>query len=181
MKQLAFVSIMAALALNGCAPGSSYQGPERPTEVLHGGQVIESGEAEARAVVVDAPVQAVWSALADAYQSVGIPVQHVDASRRVIGNRQTVITRDLGGERASQFFDCGRTATGSEAADQYRIQAEITTRATAREEGGTRLSTSVLAMGRPTQGTSADTKRCWSTGELEDRIAAYVRGRVARR
>ena len=178
MKHLTIVSVVAAFALSGCAPGSSYEGPERPTEVMRGGQVIESDEPEARTVVVDAPVEKVWPVLSDAYKSLGIPVQHVDHANRVIGNRQTVITRDLGGQRASEYFDCGRTVTGAEATDQYRIQADITTQVTARAEGGTELSTSVLAMGRPPQGASMDMKRCWSTGELEERIAEYVTGRV---
>ena len=160
------VSLLAA----GCAsPERIGREPTRTTTVLRGGAIMMDKDPESTTAVIPASPDEVWKALFDAYEAVGIQVEHADTQNRIMGNRQFRIRRSLGDARASEYFDCGQTVSGMPAADAYRIQATVTTQVVP-AEGGTQLVTAVGAKGRALQGTSTGEVRCATTGRLEEQL-----------
>ena len=176
MRTTATAVALQLLLLAGCtaSPAVPSREPSTPTEVLRGGAVLMDDSPERADAVVPFTVDEVWGVLRQAYEVLGIEVSHMDPRVPELGNRRLEIRRTLGESRGSEYFDCGRTATGMPAADAFRIRANVTTQVFPADDGGTLLITSVGATGRALQGTSSGEVRCASTGRLEQRIRAMV-------
>ena len=170
MRRIIPTLLAVLLLVAGCASSERIgRDPHRTTTVLRGGAIMMDDAAESATAVIPASSEAVWKALFDAYEAVGIQVEHADVQDRIMGNRQFTIRRRLGDERASEYFDCGQTLSGMPAADSYRIEATVTTQVVPVEEG-TQLVTAVGARGRALQGTSSGEVRCATTGRLEEQL-----------
>lgn len=126
---------------------------------------------------VQAPIDSVWSALPAIYESLGIPVAHLDRPAGQIGNKAVVRSGRLAGERLSRSFDCGASMTGQRA-DQARITASVITQLWQMPEGRTGIATTIGATMKPLDGTSTAPASCTSTGFLEKEIETRLRTRL---
>jgi hypothetical protein len=134
---------------------------------------------ESARIVVEYPVDRVWSVIKSAYDSVGIPVTTIDASSRTIGNSSMRIRRRLGEVALSKYVNCGNVQ-GVQSADAYEVLASVVTRLEAADgPSRTRLVTSVDAQGRPMTIASEYT-RCMTTGVLETRLSQIVTAQLKR-
>lgn len=123
---------------------------------------------------LDAPLEAVWTALPDAYVRLGIPIRSVNPEARLLGNDGFTARGELGGRRISGYLHCGRTMTG-DIADEYDVRLTILTQLQAVEgrTDRTRVVSVVDAVARPTT-RSGNALRCSSTHALEDAILGAI-------
>lgn len=116
--------------------------------------------------------QVAWTALAAAYQTLGLRVAIVDSASQSVATGLMRVHQFLGKRPLSLYLDCGRTAMGN-TADSY----EVTLRVRSTVEGvgpeATVIRTAVRGVATP-QGSGPDTFRCSTTGVLESRIAALA-------
>lgn len=111
-----------------------------------------------------------WSNLPGVYDTLGVPLNMVNAEARALGAVQARVHGRLGDERLSRYLTCGSTMTG-EIADQYDIFLTVVTQVAALAEDSTRsvLSTSLRA--RAEQGAvSYQENECATRGRLEEEI-----------
>ena len=105
------IPLLALLLLAGCASGGS----ELPTRVMTAGEAVDfriNAGPEGSLASFNASPEAVWRALPRVFEQLQIPVGHVDANARVIGNQRYVVRRTLGGEPVQRYFNCGSGVTG---------------------------------------------------------------------
>lgn len=180
---------LLALALAGCASaGSAPSIPnatrERvPTYIdrgITGAQVtlLESWvEGNITSSRVAAAPEVVWSALLAEQAALELPVNLVDAGRRVTGV-QEVRLRRIAGRRPSLFIDCGRGLNG-EYANVYDVYLTLISEVIADpEEGGSQLRTRLEAQALDAAHGNAPI-RCTSWRRLERSLAEAVRARIA--
>lgn len=175
-------SILAFILVCGCA-STSRPATENPSHDRILGVDNQSGEVLHTqsstgpvASSIHAPFSAVWSALTDTYNSLGIELTVIDPPSGTIGNRSFTRSRTLSGKRLSAYFDCGSSMTGMRA-DEGRIMVSAVSKATAGTDGQTSLATTVSGAVQTNEGASAQIIPCASTGVLEETI----RNTVARR
>ncbi|CAN5736567.1 hypothetical protein BH23GEM6_BH23GEM6_06910 [soil metagenome] len=171
-------SLMAGLALFGCATGGSPPAPASGTTTTsimgaRGGLMDIEMTTDAGGTVfsVDAPVDRVWTALTTAYNTLDIPVSVSDARARSMGNTSLSISRSFAGEPMANLLSCG--VMGGVAANNYRIQMSLLTNLTAAPGGGTRVRTIVSATGRDPFAANPPVQ-CASTFNLERKIAILL-------
>lgn len=126
---------------------------------------------------IPAGPDAVFEALAQVYEELGIEIAGMDRNARALNNPNLKISRRLGGERLSKYLSCGSGMAGG-FADQFRIQMNILSSVSPRPEGGSTLYTTIQAFGDNPEGTSNTRVPCGSTHQLEYRIAEMVAEKV---
>jgi hypothetical protein len=141
----ATVKLLTVIALANCAP----QGPGAP-----GGPGSGLGVSKEKMLsawfrqdsshfqgVVRAPMDSVWRLLPSAFQSLHFPgAASVYTDDRVYVTPPLKIERRLyPGESNSLYLDCGFTATGQPAADEYRVIFAMMARLLPHSSGGTRV------------------------------------------
>lgn len=129
---------------------------------------------------VRAPMARVQQALPAVYESLGIPMsstQEGEALRFV--NDGIVVNRRLGGQRVSEYLNCGSTPIGTNMADASTVQIRMIT-VVRGSETGTELRTQMVgtAYSRAGGSGSGAGAPCRSTGKLEERIAQMVTERT---
>ncbi|HMG17229.1 MAG TPA: hypothetical protein VK573_00785 [Gemmatimonadales bacterium] len=133
---------------------------------------------------VAAPFDSVWGVLPAVYAAVGISDAAADPEQRVFGNAE-LKTRRLGGERLSQYIDCGSGVTAVPKADEYEVTLSVLTWLSGAQQSGggaghgTVISTLVTATARP-RALSGNPIYCQSTGTLEQRVAEMVLAELGR-
>ncbi|GMR13321.1 MAG: hypothetical protein BMS9Abin29_1526 [Gemmatimonadota bacterium] len=170
------LALMIVGTLGACAssgPGTPGRAtPERAMVEADGFGSIEiftqPGVGERTIQVASADV---WEILPGVYEKLQIPVTLSDPGRKELGNRG-YRARRIEGARMSKYFRCGAGMRGA-LADEYNITLSVVTRLTDAPEGGTKILTTVDAIGRP-RATSGNPFRCESTGVLELRVAQVV-------
>ena len=176
-------SILGLILVCGCAstsrPATNTSSNDRILGVNNQtGEVLHTQASVGPvATSIHAPFGAVWSALPDVYNSLGIELTVIDPPSGTIGNRSFVRSRTLGGKRLSAYFDCGSNMTGMRA-DEGRMMVSAISRATAGTDGQTSLATTVSSSVQTNEGASAQTIPCASTGVLEETIRSAVARRV---
>jgi hypothetical protein len=115
----------------------------------------------------------VWRALPLVYDSVSIPVEHLDQRARVIGNQNLKLRGRLGKVALRRYIDCGNTQ-GAPSADTYEVWLSVMTQVQPKDSVATTVSTIVQALARPIN-FSGDYIRCTSTRELETSIARLLK------
>lgn len=128
---------------------------------------VRSHDANAADSAIEATPDVVFSALAAAYQDLGIEVKFLHSATRQIGNKRFSKMYDLGGVRLSKYVGCGSTETGP-AADNYRVTMSIVSQVTP-SGTGSRVSTQLTAYAEDL-GSSKGTLSCLTLGALEQRI-----------
>jgi hypothetical protein len=179
-------SLVVILILGACAqprvnaPPPRVDSPlDRQVGVSSNGVAIRNEAADGtHAAVVRAPIERVWAAVNAVYAEIGVPTTAVDSAGYQLGNGQFQFRRQLGGQPASRYFDCGLSITGPRA-DEGQIRAVIATRLTAAPDGTTLMSTTVHGAVQSSSGTTSSRMDCSSTGRLESRMESAVAQRVA--
>jgi hypothetical protein len=106
------------------------------------------------------------------FVDLGIPLAVVDVENQRLGNGGFQPWR-LGGERLSQFLDCGYGGGVAAYADAYRVTMSLFSRVSEHENQSTLVETEIYAAAEPIA-TSGGPVNCTSKGTLERRIVAMV-------
>ena len=161
-------AVVIAADLFSCA-STSTQTPPTNERVLTTTDVgtVRSHDANAADSTIEATPDVVFSALAAAYQDLGIEVKFVNSATRQIGNKRFSKMYDLAGVHLSKYVGCGSTETGP-AADNYRVTMSIVSQVTP-SGTGSRVSTQLTAHAQDL-GSSKGTLSCLTLGALEQRI-----------
>ena len=174
------IVLMLAGALAGCATGHS--GTVQPSSetvriVGSGGRNVRMTPNEgAKEVVIAASADRVWKTLPAIYDSLGITVDNLDDTRRVIGHSGMKLHRQLGKTLLTRIIDCGSTQ-GFPSADSYEIQFSIFTHVTTGEGATSKMATTLTAVGRP-MAFAGEYVKCPTKGALEAAIADAVKARL---
>ncbi|HEX8360315.1 MAG TPA: hypothetical protein VF613_09415 [Longimicrobium sp.] len=181
--------VLATLFTSACATAPTGDGiittPGTPTTtrvLTDAGNFSVQSNADQRVSSqwVRAPMERVQVALPAVYESLGIPMTSSEDGRALrFANDGMVVNRRLGGERVSQYLDCGSTPIGTSMADASTVQLRMVT-VVRGGENGTELRTQVLATAYSRAGGSGSGvgAPCRSTGKLEERIAQMVTERA---
>lgn len=172
-------AVLGLIVLSACASSHrpAVTTDEQTVRVVnqHGAvrSVQTASQHRPRITTLEIPLEQVWRALPAAYAAVGIDVATQDVNRGVIGNGGFRARRRLGDTALGRYIDCGNTQ-GAPSAETYEVHFSVLSEVVAEESGSTILSTVVDATARPIN-FSGDPVRCFSKGELENRIAATVK------
>jgi hypothetical protein len=88
------------------------------------------------------------------------------------------MTSRLGGERLSNYFNCGRGMTG-ENADTWRLSIVMATFLKPIGSDDSEIGTGMAANAQDMGGAAKDQVMCGTSGLLESRIARMVREKLA--
>ena len=120
------------------------------------------------------------AALRAAYEALGIPPTHTEASTGQVGNLMFTARRQLGGRAMSTYVGCGESMTGKRA-DSDRIYLSIVSTARAAGSSATLVTTRLDASAVDVGGQSGARQPCASTGVLEARVNKLARDLLAAR
>ncbi|MFW6205639.1 MAG: hypothetical protein ACOC5I_00235 [Gemmatimonadota bacterium] len=121
-------------------------------------------------VVMPAPLDTVLKGVLAAYEELEIPVTRFDRAGGVVANPAFRVSRTLAGRRLSTMLNCGRTAEGGSAADQYRLVLDIASSLESLGADTTRVSTTLSARARSPSGSRSGDIACESRGALEESL-----------
>lgn len=166
-------AVLCTVMVSGCGPTKRFdqdlQGREKPTPIW-----FRTDVSHVR-YVIPAYVEAVWRVLPASFEALhfpGKPTLHPED--RVYVSPQLKIERRLyENESNSAYLDCGHTAAGQPAADEYLVIFTILAKLTPTPAGETEIDIIV-------DGTGQDMKerflpvRCNGTGRFEDAIIDQV-------
>lgn len=128
--------------------------------------------------VVPFPLDRVWAALPGVFDSLGIPINELDATRHVMGNSGFKAHKRLGKVALSKMIDCGSTQ-GFPSADEYDVHLSVLSQVEPDKAGPTSIATRVEAAARPMAFPGAYAK-CSTKGTLEAAIVNAVTRRLER-
>lgn len=182
MRWLALVPLAAVVACSARTPGTT---PPSRTETL----VVASSAGSVTAVTTvatDRPLayplkytkDQVWRVLPAVFDSLGIPVNELDAGRHRIGNSAFRLRRRLGTTPLQHYIDCG-AAQGGPNAETYEVALTVFTEVVAGEEESSVVSTVVQANARPIS-FAGDWVRCTTKGRLEGKVAEIAAAKLQR-
>jgi hypothetical protein len=181
--------VLATLFASACATAPAGEGITTTpgtlttTRVLtDAGNISVQSNADQRVSTqwVRAPMERVQVALPAVYESLGIPMTSAKEGEGLrFVNDGIVVNRRLGGERVSQYLNCGATPIGTSMADASTVQIRLITLVRG-GENGTELRTQMVGTAYSRAGGSGSGvgAPCRSTGKLEERIAQMVTERV---
>lgn len=173
-----------AVLLSACGapqPGSSPL-PRTATSIVStstGVQVRLADESGGVAGLIDAAAPAVWRALPQVYEALGIRAGLLDDGAMVFGTNRYTGQR-IGDRPTSSFVRCAGTGSGRTSPGGYRVRLAIRSEVRDQADGRALLVTSVAGSGTTVEGTSTAPIRCVSNGELEELIASLA-ARIATR
>lgn len=177
--------ILLLLTLAGCAsagtPTLDDTTPRQAT-ILAGDRnssTIYGERPRAVGASIAAPPAAVWLATKKTYADFEIPLVVENASTHQMGNANFFKTRQLGGRSMVEFVDCGSGMTGPKAAS-YRIYISLLTEMITDGQGGTKIQTTFVPMGRDMSGNDSDLIPCGSTGRFEQFFLDHVRSQLGK-
>jgi hypothetical protein len=180
MRGIIALSISVVVACAPAGPGAvaSSPGPDVRMNMPQGSQVITSvGATVVRGVAnLTFPIDKVWSAMAPAYDSLGIPLTVVDPANHTIGNQGLQARRRIGTTRIGEYLNCGN-GEGGPSADIYDINLSMVSRLQTNANGGTTITTTVDGAAKPASFTG-DYIKCGTTGELEQRLVKFVEKQI---
>jgi len=184
---LGAVGLAAAAFLAGPrAAAAQAGGPPRATSTdlqindLPSGQTIDLIHGEGlrwvRVDTVASPRDSVWFALPGAYRDVGIEDVGQAADVWTMGKGRFLVRRSLGGERLSEYIDCGSSLRGP-MANRAEIHLSVLTQLIPVDSARTAVLTSVFALATP-RAVSGNAVHCDTEGKLESRIVGGLRKRL---
>jgi hypothetical protein len=164
-----------------CATGASGPPPGPVDRILavESGRVIKQTVDDNTKVVVDAPVERVWSALLGAYGELEIAGTEMDRSGGIFGNSGFPMPARLNKRPADDYFDCGTLRGMLSVAG--RVRASVQSQITSTPDGKTTLVTNVRGTYKSSEGTSTRPVTCGSTGLIEQLLHEKVAARLAAR
>ncbi|MDA1082575.1 MAG: hypothetical protein O2973_13070 [Gemmatimonadetes bacterium] len=171
------VSAIFLLATAACASGGTSAGGSSPATQTFG----IAGSASDRLTIspstgpnintVAFAPDMIWRILPAAFDSVSVPVTHVDPASKTIGNSGFKTRLRLGKTPLSRFIECGTTQIGPNA-DSYDVYMTLLVQVVP-DGTGSRLVTTFEASARPIS-FSQSYSRCSSRGTLESRLLAAI-------
>jgi hypothetical protein len=175
---LSIAALLACASTKTVAPGPAT----RETIRVVGGagvpaEVVTSPTVALGVGTVSVPIDRVWTLLPAVYESVGVPIEHLDPATHVIGNDGFKLRRALRSVPLTRYLDCGSAQAGP-SAETYDVYLTVLTELHKGETEGTIVATTVQAMAKPAT-YAGDYVRCSSTGRLEARILDDLKARLA--
>lgn len=163
--------------LGGCATARATAEPELPARVIAAGETATfrvTGNEEAQLYSVRANASQVWRALPGVFETLEIPITHIDTNVRLIGNRDHAVSRRLGGEPLHRYLNCGSSMTGP-VTRTHLVRLSLLVQVVEGEGDQALVQSLVDAEARSRQGVSGGGPiTCGSTGRLEARIAQML-------
>jgi hypothetical protein len=178
LRRLAPLILVPACAVT--APPAGPDAPVRPSivEQRDGTYTVALAPDRSNAeAVLPAGVDAVFPLVADAYQEIGISIETLDTTRRIIGNPRFRARQRLAGMPMETVVRCGDGPTGPHARS-FLITFDIHTQVMPSGAGKSMMRTMVSATGRSIEGATTHEITCASTGALEQRILEIVSRRL---
>jgi hypothetical protein len=173
-------ALVLSLGALGCASSSNkppdvYSATPRVVVTSQTGQITETTDmATSRQIKVLASPDAVFTALAQVYSELNIPIGTLQTSSRRIGNTNfRVINHSVAGRPLSAFLDCGQSAMYGNRADQSTVTISILSTVVAIGDSTSQVTTELEGQARPL-GESTEAIHCQSKGILEGRINVRV-------
>jgi hypothetical protein len=121
----------------------------------------------------------VWRSLPGVFDSLGIPVADLDATKRMIGNTQFKVRGRLKNVPLSRYIDCGTSTQIGPNADSYDVSISLLAEVRPAESGATRVTTIFNAVARPGN-FAQDYSQCGSKGLIETQFIDIVKARLSR-
>lgn len=182
---LATTVLLGACASGGGAPRPDDMGGSRvQTAVLQGMSGSATGvnmvsNTSVNRLVVPAPPDAAFQALAAAYGTLKIPVTDLNQAARTVANQAYRVRRRIGDVPTMKAVDCGGDS-GMPNAETYQLTLTIQSRVVAGDAPGTSvIESTVEGVGRNPTTAAANDVRCSSIGGLEKRIGELVKTSLA--
>ena len=169
-------TILAVLALCGCASSGSSSGRTQTLSVEGAGSLRINSSAEVVTKTVAIPIDRVWRVLPAVFDSLGIPITRLEAPTHTIANEGAKGRLRLKGVAFSTYIECGTTQIGPNA-DSYDIFYTVTTQVKSTGPNSSTISTVFDAAAKPVS-FSQEYNRCSSKGTLEAKIADVVRAKL---
>jgi len=171
--------LVLLVALAGCAGSNVVEGSDSVMKPAPIYQSRETGTLTgdvplAAKASIDAPPTSVWLAVKKVYADLEIPVTFENPQTHQLGNPNFWKTRQVGGQRMTEFVDCGSGMTGQNAAT-WRIYMMLMTDVNPDGKGGTNYQTTLTALGQDVSGGSADRIPCGTSGRLEQLVLNRVK------
>lgn len=181
MHKVAYIPVLLLVA--SCAvtdPSTGRPAVERSTADPTGsGQLLTlHEEVSGGTSILPRGVDSLWAVLPAVYEQLGIEPRHVNATNKIVGNRNFAANRALGGIPLSRMVRCGLTSLGLPRENSSRITLSVMTSLSAESETRTRVQTRVEASARDA-GTGSGPVECTSTGTLETMISEGLEQRLA--
>lgn len=176
------VALIAACASGGSGARESPPPTRAPARILEKGGGLNDAEMRIDETVAENAVAAVgtpdmvWPHVLAVYAELKLEPTSVDSKAHTVDVGGQTIRRELGGERLSRYFDCGRSLSAAKA-DSYLVTVVVHTELRPMDESTTAVVSRASATARDL-GTGTDRVACASTGRLEKLIGASVSHRV---
>lgn len=164
--------VMAAMSLARVAGAQE----SRPSVTLPGFRGMVRLDTVGIATELDAPVERVMSALQEAFVDIGVQPD-VDPTKGYVGKFDIKTTRRFAKTQLSQLVDCGVRDKGPNA-DFYRVHMALLGMVKPGTNGKTTLRIALAAGAQDFAGPLADPVACGSSGKLEERMRAFVQGKL---
>jgi hypothetical protein len=164
------------LAAGACATSGvqSNRGPDRVVATTDESLIRSPGERPISAIINASP-DALFSALQDAYEELGVEIKTLDPVNRVVGNKRFQKMYRLAGSSPDAYLGCGLSATGP-VANSSRLTMSLTSQVVPGTSGA-ELRTSFSGYAEDLS-LNKGKMSCASTGKLEQRIHELVLARV---
>lgn len=173
MKRLAQWLLVAGAAMSLARFAGAQD--SRPSVMLPGFRGMIRLDTVGVATEFDASAERVMSALREAFVELGVQPD-VDLAKGYVGKLDLKATRRFAKERLSSLLDCGVRDKGPNA-DFYRVHMALAGMVKPGANGKTSLRIA-FAAGAQDSGPLGDPVACGSSGQLEERVRAFVHGRL---
>lgn len=148
----------------------------RPSVLLPGFHGVVRLDTVGVATEFDAPAERVMSALQEAFVDLGVEPD-VDMAKGYVGKFDLKATRRFAKTQLSRLLDCGVRDKGPNA-DFYRVHMALLGMVKPGANGRTNLRIALAAGAQDHSGALADPVACGSSGKLEERMRAFVQGKL---
>lgn len=123
-------------------------------------------------------VEQVWKALPGVLESLGIPIQTMDPTKRVVGNAGFNIRGRLKNVPLSRYIDCGNSTEIGPNADNYEVHMVFLAAVRAAEGNHSSVSLTFDVVAKPVN-FAQDYSQCTSKTVLESRLFDALAARLA--
>jgi len=177
-----FVPLLC-VALAACASGTAGSTPPPASETFRvlsatgtASATMNASDGVMTRTVAAAPDQ-VWKTLPYVLDSLGIPVNILEAGRRTIGNSGFNVRGRLKGVALSRYIDCGGATQMGPNADSYSVNLQFLIEVKPADAGSS-IVTTMQAMAKPIT-YAQDYSACSSKGVLEAKVSELVAAKLS--
>jgi hypothetical protein len=174
---------LLSLALAACASataGTSTRPASQTVRVMTGGvttALTMSGSDAVSVRKVAAASDQVWRLLPGVLDSLGIPVNVLDAEKKTIGNSGFSVRGRLKTVPLSRYIDCGSSTGIGPNADSYQVNLQFVVEVEPGDAGISSVRTTLQAMAKPVN-FAQDYSACSSKGAVESRLVDILSARI---